>query len=161
MLPDKIRQMPLEFLLLVSRGLAEMRRVTRGAVIVLTCDPALVQRYWLNEYAPQVLAAEARRYPSLERVRAQLRGSAIEVNVAIPFACLDGFNEAYYGRPEQLLDDGARLACSAWSFVDAATREGYIDHLRRDLASGQRDARYGHLRTMAEFDGSLRLIVAS
>ncbi len=28
-------------------GLREMRRVTRGPVIILTCDPELVQRFWL------------------------------------------------------------------------------------------------------------------
>ena len=144
----------------LERGLAEMRRVTKGAVIILTCDPTLVQSYWLNDYAPQVLAAEARRYPAIDRIRGQLRGVVQELNVAIPFACRDGFNEAYYGRPEQLLDGGARLACSAWNFVDASTRERYIDHLRRDLTSGAWDARYGHLRTLSEFDGSLRLIVA-
>jgi ubiquinone/menaquinone biosynthesis C-methylase UbiE len=43
-------------------GLAELRRVTRGPVVVLTCDPSLVQRFWLDAYAPEVLATEARRY---------------------------------------------------------------------------------------------------
>jgi len=43
----------------LARGLAEMRRVTRGPVVILTCDPTLVQHFWLNDYAPEVLAAEA------------------------------------------------------------------------------------------------------
>jgi SAM-dependent methyltransferase len=145
----------------LERGLAEMRRVTQGAVIILTCDPTLVQRFWLNDYAPQVLAAEARRYPSLERIRAHLGGAVRELSVPIPLDCRDGFNEAYYGRPERLLDDGARLACSAWSFVDAETRQQYVDHLRRDLQDGQWEARYASLRTLPEFDGSLRLIIAA
>jgi SAM-dependent methyltransferase len=145
----------------LERGLAEMRRVTQGAVIILTCDPTLVQRFWLNDYAPQVLAAEARRYPSLERIRAHLGGAVQELNVPIPLDCRDGFNEAYYGRPERLLDDGARLACSAWSFVDAETRQKYVDHLRRDLQDDRWDARYASLRTLPEFDGSLRLVIAA
>jgi ubiquinone/menaquinone biosynthesis C-methylase UbiE len=33
----------------LERGLAEMRRVTRGPVILLTCDPARVQDFWLND----------------------------------------------------------------------------------------------------------------
>ena len=40
----------------LERGLAEMRRVTAGPVVVLTCDPDLVTRFWLNDYAPQVLS---------------------------------------------------------------------------------------------------------
>ncbi|MEU5951786.1 class I SAM-dependent methyltransferase [Streptomyces sp. NPDC047525] len=35
----------------VEAGLREMRRVTRGPVAVLTCDPARVRDFWLYEYA--------------------------------------------------------------------------------------------------------------
>ncbi len=145
----------------VERGLAEMRRVTRGPVIVLTCDPQLVQRFWLNDYAPDVLATEARRYPSMARIRASLGGTVQEINVPIPLDCTDGFNEAYYGRPECLLDDGARLACSAWSFVPAELRDQYVSHLRRDLQDGAWDRRHGRLRSTLLYEGSLRLIVAA
>jgi len=144
----------------LEAGLAEMRRVTTGPVVVLTCDPDLVQRFWLNDYAPGVLAAEARRYPAPDRVASALGGGAEITPVPIPLHCQDGFNEAYYGRPERLLDAGARLACSAWSFVDDATARACVDHLARDLVSGAWDARLGHLRAQPEFDGSLRLIVS-
>lgn len=144
-----------------AAGLAELRRVTRGPVVVLSCDPALVRRFWLDEYAPGVLAAEARRYPPLDRIGVLLGGGAVEiVPVPVPLDCEDRFNEAYYGRPEGLLDPAARLACSAWSFVDAATAGRYVDHLRRDLESGAWDARHGHLRQQPDFDGSLRLVVS-
>ena len=141
-------------------GLREMRRVARGPVIVLSCDPDLVQHFWLNDYAPKVLAAEARRYPALDEMRAFLGGASEVVSVPIPLMCRDGFNEAYYGRPERLLDPAARLACSAWSFVDEATAADYVEALRSDLASGVWDRKYGHLRSAPEYDGSLRLIVA-
>jgi SAM-dependent methyltransferase len=141
-------------------GLREMRRVTRGPVIVLSCDPDLVQRFWLNDYAPDVLAAEARRYPGLDRMMATLGGSAEVVPVPIPLMCRDGFNEAYYGRPERLLDPEARRACSAWSFASAETAAGYVEHLRGDLESGAWDSKFGHVRTAPTFDGSLRLVVA-
>lgn len=144
----------------LDAGLREMRRVARGPVIVLSCDPDLVQHFWLNDYAPKVLAAEARRYPALDEMRAFLGGVSEVVSVPIPLMCRDGFNEAYYGRPERLLDPAARLACSAWSFVDEATAADYVEALRRDLASGVWDRKYGHLRSAPDYDGSLRLIVA-
>jgi len=140
-------------------GLGEMRRVTRGPVVILTCDPAEVERFWLHHYAPAVLAAEARRYPALAAIRAILGGVVRVEEVPIPLHCRDGFNEAYFGRPERLLEERARLACSAWSFVDPATAAASVEHLRADLAAGRWDARFGHLRTQPEFDGSLRLIV--
>ena len=100
----------------LEAGLREMRRVTRGRVVILSADPALLQQFWLNEYAPKVLAAEARRCPSLKRIGAALADPVTSIAVPIPLHCKDGFNEAYYGRPERFLDDGPRLACSAWSF---------------------------------------------
>jgi len=144
----------------LDAGLAEMRRVTRGPVVIMSCDPDLVRRFWLDEYAPDVLAAEARRYPALQRIAAALGGHAVVRDIPIPLDCADGFNEAYYGRPERLLEEGARLACSAWSFVAPDVRAGYIDGLRTDLDTGRWDSRHGKLRRQAAFDGSLRLIIA-
>jgi hypothetical protein len=144
----------------VRTGLLELRRVTRGAVVVLTCDPSAVEAFWLNEYAPAVLATEARRYPAVELIAGVLGGSIEVSDVPIPFDCRDGFNEAYYGRPERLLDEGARLSCSAWSFPDASLVERYVQHLSNDLRSGAWDEKYGALRTQPWYSGSLRLIVS-
>jgi hypothetical protein len=83
----------------LARGLRELRRVTRGPIVVLTFD------------------VEKRRYPALSAIGQGL-GGAIEVKtIPIPNDCLDGFTEAYYGRPEQLLDPLVRRSQSAWSFV--------------------------------------------
>ena len=142
-----------------AAGLKQMRRVSRGPLLVLTCDPGLVQNFWLNDYAPLVLAAEARRYPPLDAIAAALGGHVEIVPVQIPLHCTDGFNEAYYGRPERLLDTGARTACSAWSFVDRDTSDRYVAALEEDLRSGAWDARHGQLRTQPNYDGSLLLVV--
>jgi hypothetical protein len=128
--------------------------------VILTCDPERVQDFWLNEYAPAVLAAEARRYPWMQALRSGL-ATEIEIHpVPIPLACRDGFNEAYYGRPEMLLDDGARLSCSAWSFVEAELATEYVERLRSALGDGSWDKKHGHLRHQPEFLGSLYLIVS-
>jgi SAM-dependent methyltransferase len=139
----------------LEAGLSEARRVTQGPVVLLTCDPALVQRFWLNTYAPGVLATEAKRYPSEERVRKALGGTMHSISVPIPLNCRDGFNEAYYGRPEMLLDPEARLACSAWSFISEATASGYVASLESALRSKAWDKAHGHLRSQPEYQGSL------
>jgi hypothetical protein len=145
----------------LDAGLRQLRRVTRGPIAILTCDPDEVERFWLNDYAPLVLATEARRYPSMARLAAGLGGAAEILPVPIPLDCLDGFNEAYYGRPEMLLLDAARAACSAWSFVERTTSDGYVQQLRRGLQAGDWDRTYGHLRSQPSYEGSLRLIVSS
>ncbi len=73
--------------------------------MVLTCDPDRVEDYWLAEYAPEVMATEARRYPSIARIAAALGDDTVTTTpLPIPFTCVDGFSEAYYARPERLLD---------------------------------------------------------
>ncbi|MFB7591019.1 class I SAM-dependent methyltransferase [Streptomyces sp. NPDC056169] len=145
----------------VSAGLREMRRVTRGPVVVLTCDPALVRHFWLYDYAPEVLDTEARRYPPVDRIAAALGGTVTVDPVPIPLDCTDGFNEAYYGRPELLLDPRARQACSAWSFVDDGVRERFDRTLRGDLESGAWDRHFGHLRSEPAYEGSLVVVRAT
>ncbi len=140
-------------------GLREARRVTSGPVVILTCDPQALRSSWLDEYAPEVIATEAARYPRIEDIRNALGGTVTVTALPIPLQCTDGFSEAYYGRPEALLDPGARLANSAWSFVDRAVADRFDRELRADLGSGVWDARHGHLRTRPSFEGSLRLLV--
>jgi hypothetical protein len=142
-------------------GLSEVRRVTRGPILIVTCEPTELDRFWLNVYAPEVIATEARRYPSIDSITTALGGHTEIRSVPIPLNCKDGFNEAYYGRPEMLLEAGARLACSAWSFVDSAAVARFTSHLRRDLENGTWDEAYGHLRTRPEFAGSLKLVISN
>lgn len=143
----------------LEAGLREMRRVTTGPVVILTCDPTALDRFWLAEYAPEVIATEASRYPELDRIAEGVGGSVETVPIPIPLDCTDGFGEAYFGRPEALLDPGARLANSAWSFVGEDVEARFVRALGDDLASGAWDARWGSLRTRPEFDGSLRLLI--
>ncbi|WP_394730939.1 class I SAM-dependent methyltransferase [Altererythrobacter sp. GH1-8] len=145
----------------LERGLAEMRRVTRGPVVLLVCDPSVMHDYWLADYIPEVRDNEARRFPPIERIGRALGGKTRVEKVDVPLNCRDGFNEAYYGRPEAFLDPAARLACSSWSLVPDAVVERFVTDLSRDLENGTWDARYGHLRTQPYFDGPLRLVVGT
>lgn len=144
----------------LKAGLRELRRVARGPVVILTCDPRLVCDFWLYEYAPLVLETEARRFPAISNISAALGGTVEVQSVPVPADCTDGFNEAYYGRPKRLLDPGARQACSSWSFIEPALQEQYVSHLARDIASGVWDERYGPLRRQPSYNGSLVLVRA-
>lgn len=144
----------------LEKGLAEMRRVTRGNVVLLVCDPELMADYWLNDYIPEVRDVEASRFPPIERIRIALGGEVEVLPVPVPLDCRDGFNEAYYGRPEMFLNEKARLACSSWSLVPKAAVERFVDNLSVDLANGNWDKKFGHYRSQPFFDGPLRLVVS-
>ena len=144
----------------LARGLAEVRRVTRGPVAFLTCDPDLLRTWWLHDYAPEVIATEAARYPPMATLVAGLGGSVTVTPVPIPLDCTDGFNDAYDGRPEMLLDPNARLACSSWSLVDPVAVARAERQLSDALADGNWDAKHGHLRCQPHLEGALVLVVA-
>jgi len=144
----------------LGAGLRELRRVTRGLVVVLTCDPDLLTRFWLTRYAPEVIDTEARRYPSIKALADGLGGTVAVATVPIPLDCTDGFNEAYYGRPEALLDPAARRSCSAWSFVGHEVHDRFTQDLTSDLADGTWDRQHGKLRSQPTFDGSLILVTS-
>ena len=144
----------------LAGGLAEVRRVTRGPVVFLTADPTRLRTYWLHEYSPEVIDIEASRYPPIQTIASLLGGVTTVTPVPIPLDCSDGFNDAYYGRPEMLLTPAARLVCSSWSFVEPAAVARFEANLARDLADGMWDARHGHLRTQESLLGSLVLVVS-
>jgi SAM-dependent methyltransferase len=135
----------------LERGLAELRRVARGPVVILTFDPDAMLDFWLADYVPEVFEAERPRMPTLSALGGE--ASALP----IPLDCVDGFIEAYYGRPEAFLDPEVRAAQSAWEKTGVDVGPG-LTRLAEDLRSGAWDARYGDLRRQPEYIGSLRLI---
>jgi Methyltransferase domain len=135
----------------LDAGLRRLRRVTRGPIVIMTCEPDELDRFWLQHYCPEVIAVEAGRYPPTRKIAAALGGRSEILSVPIPLDCTDGFNEAYYGRPELLLDPAARRACSAWSFVDNTVVQRFENDLSGDLISGRWDERFGSLRLQPVF----------
>jgi SAM-dependent methyltransferase len=142
-----------------ARGLASMRRVARGPVVVLTFDGDALDRFWLAAYVPELIEAERRRYPPIATIAAAIGRTAEVIEVPVPIDCVDGFTEAYYARPAAFLDERVRAAQSAWGFVPAGAITRAVEALRADLDSGAWEDRHGHLRQQPEFRGSLRLLV--
>jgi SAM-dependent methyltransferase len=144
----------------LNKGLLQLHRVTRGPIVVLTFDRDALERFWLAEYAPELITIERRRFPAIATISKQL-GSAAEIElVPIPIDCADGFIEAYYARPELFLDPAVRLSQSAWSFVKAEAQDRIVRTLRDDLKAGVWDQKFGEWRKKPYFEGSLRLIVS-
>ena len=98
----------------LNAGLREMRRVTRGPIAIMTCDPDELDRFWLHAYCPEVIAVEAVRYPAMKDIAEGLGGTTDVLPVPIPLDCTDGFNEAYYGRPEMLRSEERRVGKECW-----------------------------------------------
>ncbi|MCB9305672.1 MAG: class I SAM-dependent methyltransferase [Lewinellaceae bacterium] len=144
----------------MEQGLRELRRVAKERVVVMTFDPAALDDFWNARYFPELIEVERARYPALDRVMRALGGQCEVVPVPIPLDCRDGFQEAFYGRPEAFLNKEIRRAQSAWGFLEEEVEARLVKALENDLASGEWDRKYGRFRAEPTFTGALRLIVS-
>jgi SAM-dependent methyltransferase len=145
----------------LGAGLAEMARVARRRVVVLSFDPAPLADFWLVEYFPRAFEIHSEFMPPLDEIAAALGGEVTIDAVPIPRECTDGFFFALWDRPELHLDPEVRRASTVWHVMEPERIESGLAELRADLESGRWDERHGELREQtAELDLGLRLLVA-
>lgn len=137
-------------------GLREMRRVTRGPVVLLAFDPSC--RPWLTDYLPELAVLDDERMPTLSELE-QWLGPLQVTPVPIPHDCTDGFLYAYWKRPFAYLDPRLRTGSSSFWLIKGA-QEG-LDQLKSDLQSGAWERRYADLLQQDEYEAGYRLVVAS
>jgi SAM-dependent methyltransferase len=138
-----------------AQGLGEMRRVTRGPVVVLTYDPAF-RGFWLADYIPELIALDEAQMPPLAAYEKWL-GPVEIAPVPIPHDCADGFLAAYWRRPHFYLDPQVRAAISSfWALGDVSAALG---RLARDLDSGAWARRHAALLDLDECDCGYRLVL--
>jgi SAM-dependent methyltransferase len=144
----------------VNAGLAEMVRVARHRVVVVTFDAEVADDLWIvRDYLPEVNVYRARPFSSIAQLLDALPAATVQP-LLVPRDCTDRMFATLWARPEQYLDPRVRDATSTWHQIPHAAADRALSQLRRDLASGEWEERYGRLRTMAEYDVGLRLIRA-
>jgi SAM-dependent methyltransferase len=136
------------------RGVAEMHRVARDRVVILTFDPRHTHTLWLvSEYLPELAELDEGRFPLPEELG--------EVRVVeVPWDCVDGFQGSYWRRPEMYLDPVAQRAISSLAMLPEAVRERGMAALRADLESGDWARRHADLLERETLDLGYRLTVA-
>ncbi len=137
-------------------GLREMRRVTRGRIVLLTFDPS--HRPWLTDYLPELAALDEAQMPTMSDYQRWL-GDVKVAPVLVPHDCSDGFLYAYWRRPEAYLD--ARIRSGSSSFRSIANAEAGLHRLRQELETGEWERRYAALLTQDAYDAGYRLVVAA
>jgi SAM-dependent methyltransferase len=142
-----------------SAGLAELRRVCRGPVVVFTFELDALPP-WQLDFLAEGLTRERPRFPAIDDVAAALGGRTRVERIPTPGDCTDGFFEAFWRRPEALLDPAVRSAQSIWALLDAGVEQRMVARLSAALESGAWDAEHGHLRRRDSYDGALRLVIS-
>jgi hypothetical protein len=142
-----------------AAGLGEVRRVTRGPIVVLTWDSERLADLWfVAEYLPE--AAEFDRTLVAAPDIARMLGSSRTEVVPVPADCRDGFFAAYWRRPEAYLDPSVRGAISGLALLDQTLVDRAVAALRADLASGAWRRRHADLLERDEMDYGYRLVVS-
>lgn len=143
-----------------AAGLAELRRVARRRVVVLTWDPDSCGDFWLTaEYFPEFLDLDIARFRPLAELARSL-GPLRAIPVPIPHDCRDGFLGAYWRRPEAYLDAGVRSGISSFAQLPPEQVRHGLARLAGDLRSGRWGERHGALRERETLDLGYRLLVA-
>jgi SAM-dependent methyltransferase len=143
----------------LEQGIAELRRVARSTIVILTLDPEAVARTWLAaDYFPEAGEISRRLLPEIAHLEALLPDCAIET-IPAPHACRDRFAFALWDHPHEILDPEVRRASSIWHEMPAAATERGLARLRADLGDGTWHKKYADMLDLPDYDIGLRLLV--
>ena len=116
----------------IAVGLREMRRVTRGGIVLFTWI-GYGGSFWLEEYVPEIRGIDEALLHAMELDR-MLGGIEVETVEYPAISRTDGFMCAYWRRPDMYLDPDRRRAISTFSRIPDV--QGRLDRLREDIESG-------------------------
>lgn len=139
-----------------TRGLRELRRVSRHRVVVVTWDPT-TPGFWLTDYFPEIPGIDRPLFPAISDFEHALGPVTLET-IPIPHDCSDGFLGAYWRRPAAYLDARVRGAISTFSKLSNVSSG--LNRLDADIDSGRWRQKNGNLLTITELDIGYRMIVA-
>jgi SAM-dependent methyltransferase len=143
----------------LGAGLAEMRRVSRRQV-VFTWDPDHARKLWITtDYVPAIDELESSRFATLRRIVEALDAHTV-VPFEIPHDFIDGFQGAFWRRPEMFLDPEVRAASSTFASLPPELVEPGIEQLRHDLQTGEWHATYAELLGQENADLGHRIVIA-
>ena len=143
-----------------ERVIAEMIRVARRRIVILTWDHTVFRQFWLlREYLPAAADMDMRLAVPIAKLVSLLGNASIQ-KVPIPYDCADGFGGAYWRRPHAYLDAEVRAGISMLALAaEPELREG-LSRLSTDLATGAWTDRHTDLLDKAQLDLGYRLVVS-
>jgi SAM-dependent methyltransferase len=142
----------------LGAGLAELRRVSRERIVIVTFDPEALAELWIpRDYFPAMLALKRRAGATSGALAKLLTGATVEP-IPVPGDCTDLFFAALWARPEKLFDEEVLKPMWVWQSISEEARQSGRERLRADIESGAWERRYGRLRALPTLDVGLRLV---
>ena len=144
----------------VDAGVAEMIRVARRRVVILTWDDTVFRQFWLlREYLPAAAETDARLAVPITKL-VSLLGTVSIQTVPVPHDCVDGFGGAYWRRPQAYLDETVRAGISMLALSPKPLLAKGLERLKVELTHGAWARRHADLLDVPQLDLGYRLLVS-
>lgn len=144
----------------VAAGIAELTRVARCRVVLLSWFPEVIADFWLlSEYLPEAAAVDAAQSVPVQTLTGLLPNPRV-FPVPVPHDCIDGFGAAFWRRPEAYLQPEVRAGMSMLAKTGDSALESGLSRLAEDLRTGTWHRRHADLLTRESLDVGYCLIVA-
>jgi len=144
----------------LDAGVAEMIRVARRRVVILTWDDTVFRQFWLlREYLPAAAETDARLAVPITKL-VSLLGTVSIQTMPVPHDCVDGFGGAYWRRPQAYLDATVRAGISMLALTPKPLLAKGLEHLRVELTNGAWARRHADLLDVPQLDLGYRLLVS-
>lgn len=142
----------------LDAGLAEMLRVARERIVIVTFDAEALKSLWITaDYFPEMLTLK-RPSGASSRDLVKKLPAATSALLPVPRDCTDHFFAALWARPELLFDEEIVRPMWVWQSISEEAKRTGRARLATDLESGAWEERYGRLREREELDVGLRLV---
>jgi SAM-dependent methyltransferase len=142
----------------LGAGLAELQRVSRERIVIVTFDPEALADLWIaRDYFPEMLSLKRRSGATSGKLAEALTGATVEP-IPVPRDCTDLFFAALWARPEKLFEEKVVGPMWVWQSISDEARQSGRERLGADLESGAWEERFGHLRNLPSLDVGLRLV---
>ena len=146
-----------------EKAFREMNRVTKtGATAILTFDPRLGEKFWLNDYFPFLREDTERVFPPLSNIATLIQNTTqrtVEVStLMLPHDLSDMFLAAGWRQPELYLNPEVRASMSVFALADSSVFKEGLKLLKEDLNNGEWDAKYGQIRRLNQIDAGYRFL---
>lgn len=149
----------------LENALSEMNRITKtGAIIILTFDPRLGEKFWLNDYFPFIGEDTNRIFLPLSDIMALIQKNTqktVEAStLMLPHDLSDMFLAAGWRRPEIYLNPEVRAGMSAFALADFNVVKKGVNLLQEDLDSRKWDTNYEKVQKLKQIDVGYRFLCA-
>jgi ubiquinone/menaquinone biosynthesis C-methylase UbiE len=147
----------------LPRAAKEIYRICPGGpVVIFTMDPREGERFWFDDYFPEIAGHVLKVFPPIDEVAGIIsrtgRWQTTIKKFPLPPDLADRNMCSAWARPEMYLNAQMRRNTSGFALASPAVVKRGLKRLKHDLQSGQWDNKYGSLRRRKHFDAGFRFL---